>query len=378
MPADAAAQPSAPPSAAPDAVPPMFRPFTLRGLTIPNRVVLSPMCMYSAVDGTVGDFQLVHLGSRAQGGAGLVMTEMTNVRTDGRISPGCAGLWKPEHVAPWKRVVDFVHADSTSRIGIQLAHAGRKGSVPVAWDRSTRGLGSGGWEIIAPSAIRFSDDSPAPREMTVDDIAAVTACFAQSAKWALEAGFDLIELHMGHGYLLSSFMSPLSNKRTDGYGGGIEARMRFPLEVFRAVRAVWPEDRPISARISAIDWEKGGNTIEDGIAMSQMLFDTGLDIVDVSSGNVTSERRPELPGLFQTPFSEAIRRATGKPTMTVGNIKSAEEVNAVIAEGRADLCCLARWHLYDPYFLRHAAHEQGIDPDWPKQYLNVRRMLAQA
>lgn len=366
MPADTAAKP----------LPPMFQPLSLRGLTIPNRVALSPMCMYSAVDGTVGDFQLVHLGSRAQGGAGLVITEMTNVRADGRISPGCAGLWRPEHVAPWKRVVDFVHAQSESKICVQLAHAGRKGSVPVAWERSTRGLAERGWEIIAPSAIRFSDDSPMPRAMTTDDIAAITRCFEQSARWAEQAGFDMIELHMGHGYLLSSFMSPLSNKRTDGYGGSIEARMRFPLEVFRVVRAVWPENKPISARISAIDWEAGGNTIEDGVAMAQMLFDAGIDIVDVSSGNVTGERRPELPGLFQTPFSEAIRKATGKPTMTVGNIKTAKDVNDVIAEGRADMCCLARWHLYDPYFVRHAAHELGVDPNWPKQYLNVRRMLA--
>lgn len=362
-------------AAAPAAVPPMFQPLTLRGLTLPNRVVLSPMCMYSAKDGTVGDFQVAHLGSRAQGGAGLVMTEMTNVRADGRISPGCAGMWRPEHVAPWKRVVDFVHADSEAKIGIQLAHAGRKGSVPVAWERSTRGLADRGWEIIAPSAIRFSDDSPMPRAMTLDDIAAITACFVQSAKWSLEAGFDLIELHMGHGYLLSSFMSPLSNKRTDRYGGSLEARMQFPLEVFRAVRAVWPQDRPISARISAIDWEEGGNTIEDGIEMSRMLFDAGLDIVDVSSGNVTGERRPEMPGLFQTPFSEAIRKATGKPTMTVGNIRGADDINAVVGGGRADLCCVGRWYLFDPYFVRHAAHEAGIDPHWPKQYLNVRKIL---
>ncbi len=358
------------------AVPPMFTPFTLRGLTLPNRVVLSPMCMYSAVDGTVGDFQLVHLGSRAQGGAGLVMTEMTNVRADGRISPGCAGLWRPEHVAPWKRVVDFVHAQSEAKIGLQLAHAGRKGSGPVAWERGSGGLGERGWEIIAPSAIPFSKSSPMPRAMTTDDIAAITDCFAKSAAWALEAGFDMIELHMGHGYLLSSFMSPLSNRRTDRYGGSLEARMQFPLEVFRAVRKVWPEDRPISARISAIDWEDGGNKTEDGIEMSRMLFDAGLDIVDVSTGNVTGDRRPELPGLFQTPYSEAIRKATGKPTMTVGNIRTAEDVNGILSGGRADLCCIARWHLFDPYFVRHAAHELGVDPHWPNQYLNVRKVLA--
>jgi anthraniloyl-CoA monooxygenase len=215
-----------------------------------------------------------------------------------------------------------------------------------------------------------------PRAMTTDDIAAITDCFAKSAAWSIEAGFDMIELHMGHGYLLSSFMSPLANKRTDGYGGSIEARMRFPLEVLRAVRAVWPEDKPISARISAIDYEEGGNSIEDGIEMSKMLFDAGIDIIDVSTGNVTGERRPELPGLFQTPQSEAIRKATGKPTMTVGNIRTAADVNDIIAGGRADMCCVGRWHLYDPFFVRHAAHELGIDPDWPKQYLNVRRILS--
>lgn len=363
-------------TAAPSDCPPLMTPFSLRGLTIPNRVVLSPMCMYSSEDGMAGDWQLVHLGSRAVGGAGLVLTEMTNVRADGRISPGCAGLWRPEHVAPWKRVVDFVHGHSNAGIGIQLAHAGRKGSVPVAWERGGGPLGERGWEIIAPSALPFSDSSPMPREMTTDDIAAITDCFARSAAWALEADFDMIELHMGHGYLLSSFMSPLANKRTDGYGGSLEARMRFPLEVFRAVRAVWPENRPISARISAIDWEEGGNTIEDGIEISRMLFDAGLDIVDVSTGNVTGERRPDMPGLFQTPYSEAIRKATGKPTMTVGNIRNAADANAVIAEGRADLCCVARWHLFDPYFAHHAARDLGQEPDWPKQYLNVRKALS--
>jgi anthraniloyl-CoA monooxygenase len=355
--------------------PAMFTPFTLRGLTLPNRLVLSPMCMYSAIDGEVGDFQLVHLGSRAQGGAGLVLTEMTNVRADGRISPGCAGMWRKEHMNAWKRVVDFVHADSEARIGVQLAHAGRKGSVPVAWDRSSRVLKDGAWDLIAPSAIPFSNESPMPREMTTDDIAAITDCFVKSARWSAEAGFDIIELHMGHGYLLSSFMSPLANKRTDYYGGSLEARMQFPLEVLRAVRAVWPEEKPISARISAIDWEEGGNTIEDGIEMSRMLFDAGLDIVDVSTGNVTGEARPVISGLFQTPYAEAIRKALSKPVMTVGNIRSADDVNAIVSEGRADLCCVGRWHLYDPYFVRHAAQEAGLEPNWPKQYLNIRKMF---
>jgi anthraniloyl-CoA monooxygenase len=215
-----------------------------------------------------------------------------------------------------------------------------------------------------------------PREMTTDDIAAITDCFVKSARWADEAGFDIIEIHMGHGYLLSSFMSPLSNKRSDRYGGSLEARMQFPLEVLHAVRAVWPEDKPISARISAIDWEEGGNMIEDGIEMSRMLFDAGLDIVDVSTGNVTGAARPVMPGLFQTPYAEAIRKALSKPVMTVGNIRSADDANGIINEGRADLCCVGRWQLYDPYFVRHAAQEAGIDPNWPKQYQNIRKMFS--
>lgn len=355
--------------------PAMFTPFNLRGMTLKNRVVVSPMCMYSATDGTVGDFQLVHLGARAMGGAGLVFTEMTNVRADGRISPYCAGMYKPEHRDAWKRVVDFIHEHTDAKVGLQLAHAGRKGAVPRAWERGQGTLGDQAWELIAPSPIPFGEGSATPREMTADDIADITARFVQGALWAEEAGFDIIEFHMAHGYLLSSFMSPLSNKREDAYGGDLAGRMKFPLEVFSAVREVWPADKPISARISAVDWEEGGNTIEDGIAMAGMLFDAGLDVVDVSTGAVTSQGRPQAEGLFQTPFSEAIRKATGKPTMTVGNIRSAEDANAVIAEGRADLCVLAKWHLYDPYFARHAAVELGFEMPWPNSYKQVERML---
>lgn len=352
-------------------VPPIFAPFALRDLTLNNRIVVSPMCMYTAVDGTVGDFHLVHLGSRAMGGAGLVISEMTDVCAEGRISPGCAGLWNEDHAAAWKRIVDFVHAHTDSKIGVQLAHAGRKGSVPRAWERATGSLGAEGWEVVAPSPIPLSAKSPMPRAMGAADIAAVTRLFVRSAALADAAGFDMIELHMAHGYLLSSFMSPLSNKRTDAYGGGLDGRMRFPLEVFRAVRAAFPAAKPISCRISAIDWEEGGNTIADGIEISRLLYEAGCDIIDVSTGAVTDQRRPSVSGLFQTPYSEAIRRALGRPTMTVGNIKTAGEMNDILAQGKADLCLMAKGHLYDPYFARHAAREAGFDMPWPNQYKRV-------
>jgi anthraniloyl-CoA monooxygenase len=356
-------------------LPPMFTPFILRGMTVANRVVMSPIFMYASTDGLISDFQIVHIGSRAMGGAGLVMTEMTDVEPEGRISPSCAGLWSEQHAEAWKRVVDFVHEQTDAKIGIQLAHAGRKGSLPRSWERGGDGLGSDGWQVIGPTDAPFSPTSPKPRAMTADDIAALTAKFVYSTKLAHAAGFDLIELHMGHGYLLSGFMSPLSNDRTDAYGGNREKRMRFPLEVLAAVRAAWPDDKPISCRISAIDWEDGGNTIEDGIGMSRMLYDGGCDIVDVSSGNVTAERRPQPKGLFQTPFSEQIRTAIGKPTMSVGNIRTAKDVNAIVADSRADLCAIAKGHLYDPYFVRHAAVELGVPLAWPKRYKPVEAML---
>jgi anthraniloyl-CoA monooxygenase len=356
-------------------IPALFTPFRLRGMDLINRVVVSPMCMYSSDDGTVSDFQLVHLGSRAMGGAGLVITEMANVHRDGRISPACAGMYKPEHATAWKRVVDFVHDQSEAKIAIQLAHAGRKGAIPRAWERAKGTLGDEAWEIVGPSAIPFSETSATPREMTVAEIADMVERFAQGARWSEEAGFDMIEFHMGHGYLLSSFMSPLANQRDDDYGGDLKRRMRFPLEVVEAVRAVWPEDKPISARISAVDWEEGGNKIEDSIEMSRMLLDAGVDIIDVSTGAMTGAGRPTATGLFQTPFSEAIRKATGKPTMTVGNIRTAEDANGVIADGRADLCAMAKWELYDPYFPRHAAVELGYEMPWPNQYKQVERML---
>ncbi len=285
-------------------IPPMFTPLTLKGMTLPNRIAVSPMCMYSATDGTVNDFHLVHLGSRAIGGAGLIITEMTDVSPEGRISLGCAGMYKPEHVAPWKRVVDFIHNNTDAKIAIQLGHAGRKGSEPVAWERGKGGMGDKAWQTLAPSAIPFSEGGPVPREMDQADIDKLRDDFVRGAAWSDEAGFDMIEFHMGHGYLLSSFISPLSNKREDDYGGDLERRMRLPLEIVTEVRKVWPDDKPLGARISAVDWLDGGTTIEDAITFSRMLNQAGLDIIDVSTGNVTSVRRPAMEGLFQTPFSE--------------------------------------------------------------------------
>ena len=352
-------------------VPPIFTPFKLRGVTFPNRVVMSPMCMYSAddLDGTPTDFHVVHIGSRAVGGAGLVFTEMTQVSREGRISPGDAGIWDDKHTEAWKRVVDFVHQHTDAKIGMQLGHAGRKGCEPIAWERHKPLPEDQKWKIVAPSAIPFGPGSQTPHEMNQSDIAKAVDDFANGAERANEAGFDMIELHAGHGYLLSSFISPLSNKRTDSYGGTINHRMKFPLEVFQAVRKVWPDDKPISARISAIDWDDGGNQIEDGVRVGKMFKKAGLDILDVSSGNVTHIRRPAVSGLFQTPFSEQIRRETGIPTMTVGNIATPEQINEVISGGKADLCCVAKGHLFDPYFVRHAAHKLGYKKiQWPKQY----------
>jgi anthraniloyl-CoA monooxygenase len=365
-----------PASSAKAGAPPIFTPFTLRGMTIPNRVVVSPMCMYSAVDGTVGDFQLVHLGSRAMGGAGLVITEMTDVSPEGRISPYCAGLYKPEHVAPWKRVVDFIHANSDAKVAVQLAHAGRKGATPPPWERSGDGLGDKAWPLVAPSAIPFGPKSQTPKAMDDADLDKARKDFIRGAKWSDEAGFDMIEFHMGHGYLLSSFLSPLSNHRTDAYGGSVENRLRFPIEVVRAVRAIWPDRKPLAARISAVDWEEGGNSIEDGVKISKALKEAGIDLIDVSTGAVTSARRPPQQGLFQTPFSARIRQEASIPTITVGNIRSAEDANRVIAEGQADLCAVGRWHLYDAYFGNHAAHDLGYDDaPWAKQYLRAKEAL---
>jgi anthraniloyl-CoA monooxygenase len=348
--------------------PPMFAPFRLRELEFPNRIVVSPMCMYSAKDGTVNDFHLVHLGSRAIGGAGLVITEMTDVLPEGRISLHCAGMYAAEHVPAWKRVVDFVHTHTNSKVAVQLAHAGRKGALTRSWE-GHKPLEEANWEIIAPSPIPFAEGRQVPREMSRADMDTVRDAFVRATEMAEAAGFDMIELHFAHGYLLSSFISPLSNQRRDEYGGSLENRMRFPLEVFRAVRAAWPADKPISTRISAVDFADGGNTIEDGIEIGRMLHEAGNDILAVSAGGVSNVQRPAEGRVYQATFSDQIRNELNIPTMAVGGIVSHGDINTIIAAGRADMCALARGYLEDAYFARHAARAQNYTGlKWPSQY----------
>jgi anthraniloyl-CoA monooxygenase len=354
--------------------PPMFTPFKLRDMVLSNRIVVSPMCQYSAKDGTVNDWHLVHLGSRAIGGAGLVFSEMTDVSREGRISPLCAGMYKDEHVTAWKRIVDFVHANSDAKIGMQLGHAGRKGSTKTPWDGLDMPLDEGNWEIVAPSPIPYVEGvNQVPREMTRADMEKARDDHARAAQRAEEAGFDMLELHCAHGYLLASFVSPLTNVRTDTYGGSLENRMRFPLEVFDAVRAVWPAHKPISVRISATDWAKGGIEAADAVEIARMLKAHGCDIVDVSTGQTVSFEDPVFGRLFQTPFADRVRLEAGIPTMTVGAVSSWEDVNSILAAGRADLCVMARGHLYDPYFTRHAAYDQDYALDWPNPYAALER-----
>jgi anthraniloyl-CoA monooxygenase len=353
--------------------PPMFTPLRLRALNLENRVVVSPMCQYSADDGTIDDWHLVHLGSRAVGGAGLVITEMTDVSREGRISPGCAGMYRPEHVVAWRRVVEFVHRHTWAKIGHQIAHAGRKGSTRLAWEGMDEPLASGNWPILSASPLPWFPHSQVPREMNRRDMDQVRDDFVRAARMADEAGFDLLELHYAHGYLISSFISPLSNLRTDEYGGSLENRMRYPLEVFDAVRAAWPQDKPISVRISATDWVPGAFDAADAVEISRMLKSHGCDIIDVSAGQTSLEAKPVYGRLFQTPFSERIRLEAGIPTMTVGNISSYADVNSILAAGRADLCVLARAHLFDPYWTRHAAYELGYPLPWPAPYSTLSR-----
>ncbi|MEY4674238.1 MAG: hypothetical protein RL148_2022 [Planctomycetota bacterium] len=355
--------------------PPAFLPFQLRSLRLPNRIVVSPMCQYSAVDGTPGDWHLVHLGSRAVGGAGLVITEMTNVSPEGRITPGCAGLWNEAHVAAWRRITDFVHQHSRSAVGVQIAHAGRKGSVSHPWNGRDLPLTQGAWQTLGPSAVPFEKDWPAPKAMDRTDMDRVRDQFVHSTGLAHRAGFDLVELHLAHGYLLSSFLSPLSNVRTDAYGGSLENRARFPLEVVRAVRAAWPADKPLAVRISATDWlGSRGFTPEDAVQLSHWLREAGVDLVDVSTAGNVVESRPDYGRMYQVPFAEQIRFATGMPVMAVGAILSVDHANTVVGAGRADLCAIARAHLADPYLTLHAAQQYGVeDVHWPGQYLAARR-----
>jgi anthraniloyl-CoA monooxygenase len=353
--------------------PPMFTPFRLRDMVLANRVVVSPMCQYSAEDGMPNDWHLVHLGSRAMGGAALVMAEMTDVSREGRISPGCTGLYKSEHVEGWKRIVDFVHRESGAKIGIQLAHAGRKASTRRAWEGDNEPLPEGNWPIIAPSPIPYTPINQVPKAMDRADMDRVREDFVRAAKLAEAAGFDIIELHCAHGYLLGSFLSPLTNRRGDAYGGSLANRLRYPLEVFAAVRAVWPRAKPMSVRISATDWVPDGFSPGDAVEVARALKALSCDIIDVSAGQTVAEQQPVYGRLFQTPFSDRVRHEAEIPTMTVGNISSYADVNSILVAGRADLCVLARAHLYDPYWTRHAAHEQGYPLPWPDQYSSLAR-----
>lgn len=354
--------------------PPMFTPFKLRELVLPNRVVVSPMCQYCAVDGTVGDWHVQHLGSRAVGGAGLVYAEMTDVSSEARISHGCAGLYKPEHVDAWKRVVDFVHGHTPAKMAIQLGHAGRKGSTKPLWEGDSEPLEEGNWPLVSASPIPyFPDRSQPPREMTRADMDEVVADYVRATEYAEAAGFDLLEIHMAHGYLLASFISPLTNARDDAYGGSLENRMRFPLEVFDACRTAWPEHKPMTVRVSAVDWKPGGVTPDDAVGVSRMLAAHGCDAIDVSAGQTVPDQKPVYGRLFQTPFADRIRHEAGIATMAVGNVSSWMDVNTIIAAGRADLCLLARAHLFDPYWTRHAAAMQGHALPWPPQYQSVER-----
>lgn len=352
---------------------PMFTPFRIRGLTLKNRIVISPMAMYSATDGVPDDFHLVHLGSRAMGGAALVFPEMTCVSPDARITPGCLGLWNDTQASAFRRLVDFIHQQTPAKIGLQLGHAGRKGATKVAWEGIDQPLEHGGWELISASALPYLKNSSVPRAMTRDDMDRVLADFVAAAERARDLGFDMLELHAAHGYLLSSFLSPLTNLRDDEYGGSHENRARYPLEVFRAIRAVWPQDRPMSVRLSAHDWYEGGNTPDDAVIFAQMFKDAGADMIDCSSGQVVKEERPVYGRLFQTPFSDKIRNEIQVPTIAVGAISEADHANSIIAAGRADLCAVARPHLADPFFVMHEAARIGYaEQPWPKQYHSAR------
>jgi anthraniloyl-CoA monooxygenase len=355
--------------------PPMLQPFALRGMHLANRVVVSPMCMYSAEEGVPGDFHLVHYGSRAQGGAGLMFTEMTCVAAGARITPGCAGLYTDAQEAAWRRIVDFVHASGQTKFCLQLGHAGRKGATQLMWQGIDRPLADGAWPLEAPSALRYFPDSQTPREMTRADMDRVREDFVAATRRGLRAGFDMLELHCAHGYLLASFLSPLTNQRRDEYGGSLENRLRFPLDVFSAMRAVWPDARPMSVRISATDWQEGGITGEDSVLIAQAFARAGCDLIDVSSGQTTPDSAPVYGRMFQTPFAEQIRNATGLATMCVGSITTADQVNTILAAGRADLVALARPHLADPYFTLRAAAQYGVGLDGPVQYEPGREQL---
>jgi anthraniloyl-CoA monooxygenase len=360
--------------------PPMFQPFRLGRLELANRVVVSPMDMYSARDGVPGDFHLVHLGSKALGGAGLVMTEMVCVSASGRITPGCTGMYSAEQEESWRRIVSFVHAQSGAKIGIQLGHSGRKGSTRLMWEGMDDPLPEGNWEVCGPSAVPYKAGSQVPRALSVAELDAIRSQFAASARAAARAGFDLLELHCAHGYLLSSFLSPLTNQRDDRYGGSLAGRLRYPLSVFDAVRAQWPADRPMTVRISATDWCEGGVAVEEAVEIARAFAEHGVDGIDVSTGQVVSEEQPAFGRSYQTPFADRIRNEIGRKygvaVIAVGAISSYDDVNSLILAGRADLCALGRTHLYDPQWTLHAAAEQdyaGPGATWPLPFAAGRR-----
>ena len=357
--------------------PPMFVAFKLRDLELKNRICVSPMAQYRAVDGLPNDWHFVHYAERAKGGAGLLFTEMTCVSPEGRISPGCTGLYDRNHERAWKRLVDFVHAETEAKIAIQLGHSGPKGSTQVGWETPDAPLVDGNWETVGPSCVAWSSDNPPPREMTRADMDKVREDFVGAAVMAERAGFDWLELHYAHGYLMSAFITPLTNRRTDEYGGSLENRMRFPLEVFHAVRKVWPQEKPISVRISAHDWVgPTGIMPQDAVAIARMLAENGVDIVDVSAGQTSVEAKPVYGRMFQTPFSDRIRNEAGMATLAVGNIYEPDHVNSILMAGRADLVCMARPHLADPYWTLHAAADlQYKGVTWPKPYRAGRDQL---
>ncbi|MFD3570579.1 bifunctional salicylyl-CoA 5-hydroxylase/oxidoreductase [Streptomyces sp. NPDC058667] len=357
----------------PPGTPPMFTPFRLGGLTLRNRVVVSPMDLYVAEDGVPGDFHLVHLGARALGGAGLVMTEMVCVSPEGRITPGCTGLWSDEQAAAWSGISAFVHAQAPgTALGVQLGHSGRKGSTRRMWEGIDQPLPAGNWPLVAASPLPYRPGvNQTPRALDRAGLAAVRAEFTDAALRAARCGFDLLELHCAHGYLLSGFLSPLTNHRTDAYGGDLDGRLRFPLEVFDAVREVWPADRPMTVRISATDWAEGGTTDEEAVAVARAFAEHGADAIDVSTGQVVAEETPAYGRSYQTPYADRIRNEVGVPVVAVGAISSWDDVNSLLLAGRADLCALARPHLYDPHWTLHAAAEQGYEgpaAPWPAPY----------
>jgi anthraniloyl-CoA monooxygenase len=359
-----------------DAVPPMFLPLSLGSFSLPNRIACSPMAMYSAQDGVVNDFHLVHLGARALGGAGLIFSEMTCVSPEGRITPGCAGLYDDAQAVAYRRIVEFVHANSRAAFALQLGHSGRKGSTRRMWEGDNEPLPHGNWPVMSASRAGWRQENQVPREMTRGDMDAVRAQFADAARRGLDAGFDILELHAAHGYLLSSFISPLTNRRTDAYGGSLANRLRFPLEVFSDLRAVWPSERAVGVRISATDWVDGGITVEDSVEIARAFREVGAAFIDVSAGQVTADQRPVYGRMFQVPFAERIRLELGMATLAVGNIYEPDHVNSIVAAGRADLCLLARPHLWDPMWTLRAAAQLGYhDVHWPDPYLSGRRQL---